>query len=303
MKIFWNKYYKKTNNIIEDEILKTYKFTNVYRVCDRISQYLVKNVIYSENRKEFSEIDMLLRIIVFKVFNKIETWEYLEDTVGPISINNFDIEKTDNALMELKKNKPIFNNAYMMTGSHSKYNHLKYKHQKWLMMIKEELINQKVIYKILKAKSLLEVYSLLRNCSFLGDFLAYQYSIDLNYSPLINFDENSFVRAGIGAIRGIKKCFNSLDYETYEDAIKFTHDNFENFQKKFGFTEFQNLFGRSPTLIDVQNCFCETDKYLRARVPELQVDNVRIKQKYKESEKPIEFFFPPKWEISIQMGN
>ena len=171
------------------------------------------------------------------------------------------------------------------------------------MMIKAELLQKKIFIKILNAKTLSEVYSLLRNCSFLGDFLAYQYAIDLNYSPLINFNENSFVKAGIGAIRGIKKCFKSLNNSTYEDAIIFTQENLNDFMRKFGYTEFQNLFGREPTLIDIQNCFCETDKYLRARIPELQVDNIRIKQKYKVSEKPIEFFFPPKWEINMKMKN
>ena len=28
----------------------------------------------------FSPEDMLLRILVFKIFNKIETWEYIEQT-------------------------------------------------------------------------------------------------------------------------------------------------------------------------------------------------------------------------------
>ncbi|MEO8686056.1 MAG: nucleotide kinase domain-containing protein [Devosia sp.] len=30
----------------EDPILNEYKFTNVYRAADRVSQYLIKNVIY-----------------------------------------------------------------------------------------------------------------------------------------------------------------------------------------------------------------------------------------------------------------
>ena len=84
----------------------------------------------------------------------------------------------------------------MMTGTHSKYNHLRYKHEKWLLMVKEELLGMKIFDAILKAKSLEQVYLLLRNCSFIGDFLGYQYAIDLNYSPFINFDENSFVKAG-----------------------------------------------------------------------------------------------------------
>lgn len=296
MNIFWNKY----NNIqpwTSDEILSIHKFTNVYRAMDRVSQYLIRNVIYNEN--SFSDEDILLRIIVFKIFNKPDTWEYLENRVGVITIKNFHLNRINRALFELKQVQPIFNNAYMMTGTHSLYNHLNYKHEKWLEMVKNELIGKSILKKIINSNSLSEVYELLRSCSFIGDFLAYQYAIDINYSSVIDFSENSFVKAGIGAIRGIKKCFEPISKKySFEDAIKYTQDNFEKYQNKFGYTDFRPLFGRVPTLIDLQNCFCETDKYLRAKIPELQIDNKRIKQKYKESPKRLELFFPPKWNIN-----
>jgi hypothetical protein len=169
-------------------------------------------------------------------------------------------------------------------------------------MVKKEFIGNSILNKILNSNSLSEVYKLLRECSFIGDFLAYQYAIDMNYSSVINFSEDSFVKAGIGAIRGIKKCFQPLDKkDSYEDVIKFTQDNFTSYQKKFGYTQFKPLFGRAPSLIDIQNCFCETDKYLRAKLPELQVDNKRIKQKYKVTNKPFELFFPPKWNINSKI--
>lgn len=296
MNIFWNKY----NSIqpwTNDKILRIHKFTNVYRAMDRVSQYLIKNVIYNDN--SFPDEDILLRILVFKIFNKPETWEYLEDRVGLISVRNFDLTRINSALLELKQVQPIFNNAYMMTGTHTLYNHLNYKHEKWLEMVKKEVVEKFILKKIINSNSLSEVFELLRKCSFIGDFLAYQYTIDMNYSNVIDFSENSFVKAGIGAIRGIKKCFEPLEKKyTFEDAIQFTQDNFTKYQDKFGYKDFKSLFNREPMLIDLQNCFCETDKYLRAKVPELQVDNKRIKQKYKETNKSIELFFPPKWKIN-----
>jgi len=299
MNIFWNKY----NSVYPwtiDEILIVNKFTSVYRALDRVSQYLIRNVIYKG--ETFSEEDILFRIIVFKIFNKPETWEVLEKKLGIITIGNFDLQYVNKILLELKQQQPIFNNAYMMTGTHSHYNHLQYKHEKWLLMVITELIEQSAFKRIINAKSLQSVYEILRSCSFLGDFLAYQYAIDLNYSSVIDFDENSFVKAGIGAIRGVKKCFYPIPKRyTYEDAIKYTQDNFEFYLEKFGYNNFKPLFGRIPTLIDIQNCFCETDKYLRAKIPELQVDNKRIKQKYKESKKPLELFFPPKWNINSKI--
>lgn len=188
----------------------------------------------------------------------------------------------------------------MMTGTHSSYNYLDYKHEKWLQMVKDELIGQSVFDKIIDATSLSDTFDHLRGCSFIGDFLAYQYAIDMNYSNVINFSEDSFVKAGIGSIRGIKKCFGNISSAKYsnEDIIRFTQDNFEYYQSKFEYNDFNPLFGRSPTLIDLQNCFCETDKLLRVKMPDLQVQNKRIKQRYKETPKPLELFFPPKWNIN-----
>lgn len=297
MNIFWNKY-EGRYPLTEDDTLEAYKFTNVYRAMDRVSQYLIKNVIYSSDG--FTDKDILLRIIVFKIFNKPETWEYLESEVGTICLENFNLERINTTLTKRRETGPIFNNAYMMTGTHSSYNHLDFKHEKWLQMVKDELVGNEVFDRIIDADSLADVFSYLRGCSFIGDFLAYQYAIDMNYSTVINFSEDSFVKAGIGAIRGIKKCFKADSVKKYsnEDIIRFTQDNFDSYQKKFEFNEFKPLFGRAPTLIDIQNCFCETDKILRVKLPELQVKNKRIKQRYKETPQPLELFFPPKWGIN-----
>lgn len=297
MNIFWKRYEGGTPPFTTDKILLQNKFTNVYRASDRISQYLLSNVIYV-NDNILNEEDVLLRILVFKIFNKIETWEFLEKEYGLLRLSNFNVDKISRGLEHLIKQKPIFNSAYMMTGTHQNYNHLKSKHEKWLTMVEKEMIVGGKFKEILKAKSLEEIFNILNSCSFLGSFLAYQYAIDFNYSSVINFDENSFVKAGIGSIRGIKKCFSDLGKYSCEDAIRYTQDNLQKYQDYFGYNEFKNLFGRQPTLIDLQNCFCETDKYLRVEMPHLQVDNIRIKQKFAQPKSYINLFFPPKWNIN-----
>ena len=162
--------------------------------------------------------------------------------------------------------------------------------------IRHSAMRTEGLKKVLKATSMGEVYNQLRDYPLIGDFLAYQYTIDFNYSPYLNFDEDSFVKAGVGAVRGIKKCFSSYGND-YEDAIYYIHDHFEELQKRYGYTEFRPLPGRKPKLIDLQNCFCETDKYLRAKMPELKVGNVRIKQHYKPSMEGIDYYFPEKWGV------
>lgn len=297
MNMFWRRCGEAGNDITEDPIFKEYKFTNVYRACDRVSQYLISHVIYNDINR-FTPRDMLLRILVFKIFNKIETWQYLEENYGDISCEHFDVDYICGLLSKRQKSAPIFSNAYMMTGSHRLYDYLPSKHAKWMQMVKDEFLGQGVVDDVLRAKSMDRVFRLMEQCSFVGDFLAYQYTIDFNYSPYINFDENSFVKAGIGAVRGIKKCFSSIG-DDYEAAIRYTFEHLDEYRKEFGYDEFKPLPGRDPHLIDIQNCFCETDKYLRVKMPELLVDNVRIKQRYKETPLAIDYVFPPKWNINV----
>lgn len=298
MRIFWNRYYNKPTPWTSDSIFRQYKFTNVYRACDRVSQYLIKEVI-NQADKSLSGEDILLNIILFKVFNKIETWEEIKKNNPIITVKNFNAESISHQLTHLRKSGPIFSAAYIMTGSSHNYKFLQFKHERWLQMIMTEIIKEKKLGAIVKAKSLKEVYDILHSCTFIGPFLAYQYAIDMNYSDVIDFDENSFVKAGIGAQRGIEKCFSGLNGYSFEDAIRYTYDHLETYQNRYC-TTFDNLFGRSPKLIDLQNCFCETDKYLREKMPILHIGNKRIKQRFKRKVSPIEYFFPPKWKLSIQ---
>lgn len=280
----------------KDPILRNYKFTNVYRATDRVSQYLIRNIIYKD-LDQYSREDVLLRILIFKIFNKPETWEYLSDKLSdPITLKTYNPKEIGSLLTEYQRQHPIFNNAYMMAGSHVSYNDFSTKHDKWLTMVKREMIEKGLFRQILDADSLETVYNLLSQCTFIGGFLAYQYAIDFNYSPYLNFSENSFVKAGIGAIRGIKKCFISYGHD-YEDAIKYISDHIETLSIQYHEQGFNPLEGHAPTLIDLQNCFCETDKYLRAKMPELKVGNVRIKQHYSVHSGSIHYMFPPKWGV------
>lgn len=61
----------------DDQILLAFRFTNAYRASDRVSQYLIRNVIYTGS---YSLEEQVFRILLFKLFNKIETWQLLELT-------------------------------------------------------------------------------------------------------------------------------------------------------------------------------------------------------------------------------
>ena len=78
------------NQNTDDIILREYKFTNAYRASDRVSQYLIKNVIYQSG---YTEEDTIFRVLFFKTFNNIETWEKLENTFGSLNYRNFEVDQ------------------------------------------------------------------------------------------------------------------------------------------------------------------------------------------------------------------
>lgn len=96
-----------------------------------------------------SEEDILYRILLFKVFNRIETWEYLESKVGVLNLKSFDIPKISKLLSDRIASKPIFSSAYLMTGSYSDYLQYSSKHERWLQMINSKFIKEGLFVKII----------------------------------------------------------------------------------------------------------------------------------------------------------
>ncbi len=296
-------FFNKINNALppwtNDSIIRSYKFCNAYRASDRVSQYLIKNVIYDENRSK-NEEEVLFRILLFKIFNKIETWKYLEEKIGNyITTSNFDFNLYSSILQEaMDSGYAIYTSAYMSCAS-KEFGYDK-KHQNHLTLIHKMVVKDNIITRIIKVKSLEEVFNIIQQYPLLGKFMAYQLAIDINYSQIINFDENSFTVAGPGAERGISKCFIDTAGKTYTDIIYWMTENQEREFQRLGLN-FQSLWGRPLQAIDCQNLFCETDKYCREAFPDLKSNRKKIKSKFTSTPQPIDYFYPPKWNINDQV--
>ena len=66
--IYLNRLKNHNKDWTQDKIFIRHKFTNTFRACDRVSQFLINNII-EKNRDEADE-DLFLRIITFKVLIK-----------------------------------------------------------------------------------------------------------------------------------------------------------------------------------------------------------------------------------------
>tara|TARA_R110001599_G_scaffold181261_1_gene374022 strand:+ start:1593 stop:2639 length:1047 start_codon:yes stop_codon:yes gene_type:complete len=281
----------------DDPILQAHKFTNAYRACDRVSQYLIRNVIYSD---KFDSRSLFLRIILFKLFNKIETWELLESEFDIITEESFCSKRFSSFLdKQMTKGKRIYSNAYMMASGCKEFNVTR-KHQAHLQLVALMLKNN-LPKKIQDSASMREAYEKILAYPMIGKFLAYQYVTDINYSELTDFSENEFTMPGPGADDGIKKCFSSTGGYSGADIIKIMTERQEYEFDRLKL-RFHQLGTRKLHLIDIQNLFCETDKYCRVAHPELKgiSGRTKIKQKYTPNAQRIKYFFPPKWNIDME---
>jgi hypothetical protein len=290
--VFFNRMIEKSAPWTNDPVLQKYKFTNVYRVEDRVSQYLIRNVIYTAD--DFSPEDTLFRILLFKLFNKIETWQTLERSVGRIAYSSYNRNAYRAVFQAITESKEkLYSAAYIMPSGKTSFGFNR-KFENNLSLL-ELMMSEGISGKIAKIRSLKELYEVLLSYPTIGKFLAFQFAIDINYSELCDFSEMSFVVAGPGARRGIEKCFN-IDKPNYEDLIRYVADKqIDEFDNRG--LPFRTLFGRPLQLIDCQNLFCETDKYARVAFPDAssKTERTRIKQNFKPHSEPINYFFPPKW--------
>jgi thymidylate kinase len=296
--IFFNRLRGGSQPWTRDPILKNYKFTNAYRASDRTSQFLIRNVIYAG---EQNTTELIFRILLFKTFNKIDTWNLLLKELGSVSWREFDFRIYDRILTEAQSSKKcIYSAAYIMPSGGSSFGHAA-KHRNHLALL-QRMMEDELPDRIINSKSMQEVFELLRAYPMIGDFLAYQYATDINYSTVTNFSESSFVVPGPGAKDGIRKCFSDFGGLGETDLIKLMADRQQEEFARLGL-HFQSLCGRQLQLIDCQNLFCEVDKYARVAHPEVKglTGRNRIKQKFSPIFNQIQYFYPPKWNINQEI--
>lgn len=283
----------------DDPVLRAHKFTNAYRAADRVSQYLIRYVIGDDLR---SIADTFLRILLFKLFNRIETWELLVDHLGEPCAEEFDVEQYDRVMSEaFACGERLYSAAYIMpSGGKSGFPR---KHTMHLHLL-QRMLKDGLPARVAEARSMEEAFGLLRAWPTLGDFLAYQFVTDLNYSCVTGFREDEFVVPGPGAKGGIEKCFSNLGGMSEAEAIRMVTYHQEDCLRALGL-RFPSLWGRRLQLIDCQNLFCEVNKYARVAHPDFseKAGRTRIKQKLSPKESLPRPLFPAKWGINDHLFN
>ncbi len=124
-------------------------------------------------------------------------------------------------------------------------------------------------------------FQILRAYPMVGDFLAYQFITDINYSTLTDFSEVEFTVPGPGARDGTNasRAQGSSRRLTSSPAMA---DIQEQQFVRLGL-RFRSLWGRPLQLVNCQSLFCEVSKYARCAHPDVGglAGRTRIKQKYR----------------------
>jgi hypothetical protein len=280
----------------DDPILGRFKFCNSFRAADRISQYLIREVIYGDPAQGLPAEDDFMRIVLFRLFSKERTWEALEDASGGLRRSTLDAVKLGDTLEAMRAEGPIYTAAFILAAP-TGFGH-KAKHRNHLALVADMFRSGGLGLSLARAESLGDIFDALIAYPMIGPFLGYQIAIDLNYSEHFAFEEDEFTVPGPGALRGIEKVFSDRGGESPQALISHMVDRQEEEFARLGL-DFEGLFGRRLHAIDCQGLFCETDKYARQAFPELKSNRVRIKQEYSPDPRPLELTFPPKWGLDV----
>src|SRR5205814_10719342 len=165
--------------------------------------------------------DVVFRVLLFKLFNKIDTWHLLNAELGPITWRSWR-PQVARAVLDAAwaSGRRLYSPAYVIPpprlgGQRKHHDHLS---------LLETMMRDQLPQRVQEAPGLAEVFRLLGRYPGIGDFLGFQFTIDLNYTSAVNFDENQFVVAGPGAKDGIRKCFGRTAAAYEADVIAYMVD-------------------------------------------------------------------------------
>lgn len=271
-------------SLVDDPVLDNWKFTNVYRILDRVTQYELKHVIDDVDGRFDGMLDHMIGIYVFRMFNSIPTWEMLPEEYKYCPSKHLtDIE----AFVEDKRRQgvTIYNNAYMLTppwtfGCETR--------TQLFMRTLRNMLADESLHKVYSSPDLRETFGIFLRQEGFGEFLAYQFALDYSYNHF-DVEYEAFVVPGIGCQRGMRRVWPGLGKELMPGILKCM-------AKSKLWIELLTYEGKELPLRgnDLQNCFCEYDKYCRVQSQEKARLKNAFSRKYSQLEEP---YIPKAWRI------
>jgi len=246
----------------KDPILAKYKFTNIRRKDDRVSRWIIDNVITPNAGRQ----DLWFILLITRLINWPPTLQHLiEDAVlfrNPTDFNP--VEFSDSVERFKAKGGKVYSGAYMVYPTKMDPGGVKSlaiaKH-----IVKPASDLHDVMCEAVFEKKSIESFVARLSTSFgISTFMAGQVAADLTYCGQLStaVDLYSYAPIGPGSSRGLNYLLNRSAYAGW------SQDHFNEELCKVREAIVEKLELRDLTLHDVQNCMCEFSKYCRAALGE-----------------------------------
>lgn len=245
----------------EDPILLKYKFTNVRRKDDRVSQWIIKNVI-----EPFRDApDLWFILLIVRLINWPPTlYKLLVEGVIPSHVEDFDATQFVRVI-EVQKQlaSKVYSGAYMIYPGRAGHTNKSQFLAK--VVLADAADHAQPIRDAIASNTVEATVRELARCFGISTFIAGQATADLTYAPgpLVKAtDLYTYAPLGPGSQRGLNYLLRRSPFAAW------TQVEFNRTLMEIGERIFEDLDITGLTLHDAQNCMCEFSKYARTALGE-----------------------------------
>ncbi len=262
-----------------DPVLQKYKFTNIRRRDDRVSQWVIKHLMQlNENR-----LDLWFTLLVARLVNWPPTLQALiQSGVLPCSPAKFDAARFESVLEALRATGvKVYSGAYMLYPTKNPGINKARTVAKYIIgsvVQNASLIHNELWREDLEAGGSIERFvAALSTCFGVSTFMAGQVAADLTYHPDSHLscaaDLYSYAPMGPGSLRGLNYLHGRAPFAAWKSG------GFTSALQDINNSIANELNITDLTLHDVQNCMCEYSKYCRTVLGEGKPKNTYIPEK------------------------
>lgn len=252
-----------------DPILQTYSFTNVRRLHDRVTKFVLKHICYND---QLNIYEKACNCFWFRIFNQPATFLRFKFPIKESLLKKDFKEIMDYYSPFIQQNAKLHRGAYMNSGVLGKhvgddkdtpivfmpfYRMWKFYHSREFQTFKEGL----------ESNNAEQVFKAISNQQGIGNFLAYQIYVDITYCPQTAITQNELVYLGNGALAGVDYLCPNIPRKKRYKFVYYVKDNLDKWLREYQHTGFEQLMYDLPasyrnlSLSNIQNCFCQFSKY------------------------------------------
>lgn len=251
-----------------DPVFRRYKFTNIHRRHDRVSRWIIKEIINLNLKHQ----DLWFALLVARLINWPPTLErLLYEEVIPCVAEDFDGKLFSKVIEDYKAEAPggkVYSGAYMIYPTKmDKGGHKSAAIAKYIIgdAVAHAVGIRDIIFNRGELPSIACFVHELSKCFGISTFIAGQVAADLTYARgnlLEAEDLDTYAPIGPGSSRGLNYLLGRKPFAGW------TQEAFNGWLIRINQDIKKELLIKDLTLHDVQNVMCEYSKYCRVMLGE-----------------------------------